>query len=302
MRRTSAYRGFARTIDSLACQALRATTCGAPTEAVRRSGTRETGLRTVSVRARATLPLVRTWTATALPTQTGALLRQAPRTSALEAAGVRALVLVLPRRPPRRPAGRQPTASAPRRGPGRASGRRRAGTGARRPSRSGCARRRGRPHAPGAWRDRRSPEAGRTSASALSRRKRRMGKRSVTHHGFSDKAAGPPLTQCLPQPVARNAGRARPARSSARPRIAHRVERVADLRAAPPGRHETGFAQDLQVLAHGRLTDLEELGEVAGAGLGLLCETQRDPEPDRVTERLEAFGVERDAAILRTLS
>ena len=89
MRRTSAYRGLARTIDSLACQALRATIWGAPTEAMRRKGTRDTGLLIVSARTRVTLPLVRTWTATALPTQTGALLRHGParRLSTLPTSG-----------------------------------------------------------------------------------------------------------------------------------------------------------------------------------------------------------------------
>ena len=70
-----------------------------------------------------------------------------------------------------------------------------------------------------------------------------------------------------------------------------RVERVADLVPAATSRHEPSLAQHLQVLADGGLADLEDVGEVAGAGLGLTGELERDPQPDRMAERLQPLGV-----------
>jgi hypothetical protein len=76
IRSVSAYDGLLRRIDSSASQPIRGTSRGTPGDAVALSGTFDTGLRTVSARARVTRPLVRTWTATACPTQIGALFRQ----------------------------------------------------------------------------------------------------------------------------------------------------------------------------------------------------------------------------------
>jgi hypothetical protein len=75
MRSVSAYVGLARRIDSSANQPARGTIRGSPGEAVTRSGTFDTGLRTVSARARVTRPVARTSSPTARPTQTGALVR-----------------------------------------------------------------------------------------------------------------------------------------------------------------------------------------------------------------------------------
>ena len=104
MRRTSAYRGFARTIDSLACQALRATTCGAPTEAVeaeRHARDRAPDRQRPRPRDPAARPHL---DGDGTPDPDRSTLAPRAGAPALEAAGVRAFVLVLPRRPPRRPA------------------------------------------------------------------------------------------------------------------------------------------------------------------------------------------------------
>ena len=196
MRRTSAYRGLARTIDSLACQALRGTTCGAPAAAVRRSGTSETGLRTVSVRARVTRPLVRTWTATARPTQTGAPFRHAGRVPALEAAGsgpscssARAV-----HQADQRPAvDRVRTLHAARSLPVHADELERARV-ARRAQRALLSQRDLAHLERGETGARRGREGERERAE---QEQSAHGRRSVAHEGFSDKAAGPPLTQCL---------------------------------------------------------------------------------------------------------
>jgi hypothetical protein len=44
------------------------------------------------------------------------------------------------------------------------------------------------------------------------------------------------------------------------------------------------------MLAHSRLADAEDVGEVARAGAALLGETQRDPQANRVAECLEPGG------------
>ena len=89
MRTVSAYAGLPLTIASSASHALRATSFGAVADAVVRSPTFETGLRTVSARTRVTRPTVRTSRATACPTHTGVLIRQPARRrrSALDTSG-----------------------------------------------------------------------------------------------------------------------------------------------------------------------------------------------------------------------
>jgi len=62
-------------------------------------------------------------------------------------------------------------------------------------------------------------------------------------------------------------------------------DRVADLRASPAGGHEAGLAQGLEVGADGRLGHGKDLGEVAGAGLGVRGELLHDPEAHGVRER-----------------
>src|SRR5207245_5107687 len=67
------------------------------------------------------------------------------------------------------------------------------------------------------------------------------------------------------------------------------VERVVDLVAVPPSRDDPGLPQGLQVLADCRLAHVEDLGEVARArATGLLREPERDAEPNRMAEGLEA--------------
>jgi hypothetical protein len=60
---------------------------------------------------------------------------------------------------------------------------------------------------------------------------------------------------------------------------------VADLRASPAGGHKAGLTQGLEVGADGRLGHGEDLGEVAGAGLGVLGEFLHDPKTHGVSER-----------------
>jgi hypothetical protein len=78
-----------------------------------------------------------------------------------------------------------------------------------------------------------------------------------------------------------------------RAEVAHRggVERVADLRAATLGRDQPSLAQHLQMLAHGRLADPEDVREVARARRRLGREPLRDPEAHGVPEGLQAGGV-----------
>ena len=78
--------------------------------------------------------------------------------------------------------------------------------------------------------------------------------------------------------------------------LAHRprIERVANLSAAPACDDHAGITQHLQMLANRRLADTKDVGEVARARLRLLGETQRDPEAHRVPKRLEIARVHVD--------
>jgi hypothetical protein len=71
-----------------------------------------------------------------------------------------------------------------------------------------------------------------------------------------------------------------------------RIERVADLGAASLRAHESGLAEDAQVLGHSRLANAEHVGEVARTGLRMLCETKGDAQAHRMTERLQPCRVE----------
>jgi len=68
---------------------------------------------------------------------------------------------------------------------------------------------------------------------------------------------------------------------------AGRVERVVDLCPIAARSDEAGLQQDLQVLAHGRLADRKDLGEVACARPALDGEANGDAEPDGVAKRLQ---------------
>src|SRR6266545_2832917 len=66
-----------------------------------------------------------------------------------------------------------------------------------------------------------------------------------------------------------------------------RLERIEDLRPLAACVHKARLAQHLEVLAHGRLADVEDAREVARAGTALFREAERDPESDRVSECLQ---------------
>ena len=80
---------------------------------------------------------------------------------------------------------------------------------------------------------------------------------------------------------------------------AERVDGVADLGAAAPGADQACLAQDLEVLADGRLRDPEHLGEIARAGLRLGRETPHDAQPDRVPERSHGRGRGQEGGIIK---
>ena len=91
----SAYTGFSLRIASSASQPLRGTICGIPAAATVRNGTFDTGLRTVSARARVTRPTARTSSPSPRPTQTGAPRRHARDSRASARARVGRVAVVL---------------------------------------------------------------------------------------------------------------------------------------------------------------------------------------------------------------
>lgn len=68
-------------------------------------------------------------------------------------------------------------------------------------------------------------------------------------------------------------------------------QRIADLGSAPPCYHHPSLSQRSQMARDGGLADLEEIGEVTRAGLGLEAQVADDAQPYRVSQRAKQAGL-----------